>query len=299
MANPLVSISCITFNHGRYIKQCLDGFLMQKTSFDFEILIHDDASTDNTVDIIKSYQEKYPDLIKPIFQKENQYSKGQRGMNVKFNFPRAQGKYIAMCEGDDYWTDPLKLQKQVDFLEENPDYAACFTNAKITNEILATEERYIQSVGNQNFPIEDVIKKGGALFPTASLIFRNQIKEWPDFIFKHKSGDRALGMLLADKGDFYLLNEVTCVYRRHDSGVFSSVMNSDTKRKEINRSNIELLKDFDIYSNKKYHINIKKAISKRALMALLRGNDAQDKEFYPYLTIPDKLRFVKNKYLKK
>jgi glycosyltransferase involved in cell wall biosynthesis len=90
---------------------------MQKTSFDVEILIHDDASLDNTVDIIKLYQQKYPDIIKPIYQTENQYSKGQRGISLKYNFPRAKGKYIAMCEGDDYWTDPLKLQKQVDFLE--------------------------------------------------------------------------------------------------------------------------------------------------------------------------------------
>ena len=108
MDKPLVSISCIAYNHESYIRQCLDGFLMQKTTFSFEILIHDDASTDNTTDIIREYERKYPDIIKPIYQKENQYSKGIP-ISATFNWPRAKGKYIAMCEGDDYWTDPLKI----------------------------------------------------------------------------------------------------------------------------------------------------------------------------------------------
>src|SRR5690606_25359461 len=103
-----------------FIRQCLDGIFMQKCNFEYEILIHDDASTDDTQKIIKEYQQKYPEIIKPILQTENQYSKGVRGIMARFNFPRAKGKYIALCEGDDYWTDPLKLQKQIDFLENNP-----------------------------------------------------------------------------------------------------------------------------------------------------------------------------------
>src|SRR5690606_1543694 len=105
MKHPLVSVSCITYNHSSYIRQCLDGFVMQKCDFAFEVLIHDDASTDDTQEIIKEYQAKYPEIIKAVLQKENQYSKGIRGISPRFNFPRAQGKYIAMCEGDDYWTD--------------------------------------------------------------------------------------------------------------------------------------------------------------------------------------------------
>src|SRR5690606_7564710 len=122
-STPLVSISCITYNHAPYIRQCLDGLVMQQCNFTFEVLIHDDASTDDTQEIIKEYQKKYPEIIKPIFQDENQYSIGIRGIMPRFNYPRAQGKYIALCEGDDYWTDPLKLQKQVDFLEANPEYS--------------------------------------------------------------------------------------------------------------------------------------------------------------------------------
>lgn len=113
--NILVSISCITYNHEPYIRECLDGFIMQKTDFAFEVLIHDDASTDKTADIIREYEAKFPNLIKPIYQTENQFSKKVGSINAKFNYPRAKGKYIALCEGDDYWTDPLKLQKQVDF----------------------------------------------------------------------------------------------------------------------------------------------------------------------------------------
>ncbi len=129
---PLLSISCATYNHENFIKDCLDGFVMQKTNFNFEVLIHDDASTDNTANIIREYEQKYPDIIKPIYQTENQYSKG-KPISATFNWPRAQSKYIALCEGDDYWTDPNKLQKQVDFLEANPDYMMCFHNAEILN----------------------------------------------------------------------------------------------------------------------------------------------------------------------
>ncbi len=130
MNKPLVSICCITFNQKAYIKDCIDGFLMQKTNFNFEILIHDDASTDGTQEIISEYELKYPNLIKAILQLENQYSKGIKPL-VKYIFPIAQGKYIALCEGDDYWTDPFKLQKQVDFLETNPHVGLVHTDASI------------------------------------------------------------------------------------------------------------------------------------------------------------------------
>ena len=124
---PLVSICCLSYNHEPYIRDAIEGFLMQKTDFPFEILIHDDASTDGTADIIREYEAKYPDIIKPIYQTENQYSKGIKVSQV-YQFPRAKGKYIALCEGDDYWTDPYKLQKQVDFLEANPAFGLVYTD---------------------------------------------------------------------------------------------------------------------------------------------------------------------------
>ena len=115
----MVSICCITYNQEQYIAQTIESFLMQKVDFKYEILINDDASTDRTADIIREYEKKYPDIIKPIYQSINQYSRGITNPSGAFNYPRASGKYIAMCEGDDYWTDIYKLKKQVDFLENH------------------------------------------------------------------------------------------------------------------------------------------------------------------------------------
>lgn len=123
----MVTVQCLTYNHAAYIRQCLDGFLMQKTSFKFEVIVHDDASTDGTTEILKEYALKFPDIIKPIIETENQYIKiGFSGI-LALMHQRSRGKYIAFCEGDDYWTDSLKLQKQVDFLEKHLDYGMIYT----------------------------------------------------------------------------------------------------------------------------------------------------------------------------
>lgn len=124
----LVSVCCTAYNHAKYIRSCLDGFVNQKTDFKYEVIVHDDASTDNTANIIREYADKYPEIIKPIFQK-NQYSKGVP-IYEKFIFPKCTGKYIAYCEGDDYWCNENKLQKQVDVLERNPEYVACVHQTK-------------------------------------------------------------------------------------------------------------------------------------------------------------------------
>lgn len=126
----LVSVFCEVYNHEAYLRQCLDGLTMQQCDFKYEILIHDDCSQDNSVDIIKEYVDAYPDIMKPIYQPENQTSKGI-DLWCAYQFPRAKGKYIAVCEGDDYWTDPLKLQKQVDFLESHSEYGLVHTYRKI------------------------------------------------------------------------------------------------------------------------------------------------------------------------
>ena len=126
----LLSINTLTFNHENYIAQCIEGILSQKTDFAFELLIHDDASTDNTANIIREYEKKYPNIIKPIYQTENQWKKGIKN-SATYQYPRAKGKYIAVCEGDDYWIDENKLQMQVDFLEENLEYGMCYTNFNI------------------------------------------------------------------------------------------------------------------------------------------------------------------------
>lgn len=130
----VVSIQCLTYNHAPYIRQCLDGFVMQKTNFRFEAIVHDDASTDGTQDIIREYEKKYPDIIKPIYQKENQYSKGIPGFITNLVSGKCKGKYIAICEGDDYWTDPYKLQKQVDYLESHPECGMVYTQVNLYDQ---------------------------------------------------------------------------------------------------------------------------------------------------------------------
>ena len=124
MQDIMISVICITYNHEKYIRKCLDGFIMQETDFPYEVLVHDDASTDNTAAIVHEYEILYPDIIKPIYQTENQYSKG-KAITRDIIFPKCRGKYIALCEGDDYWIDTGKLQKQFDALETHPEIDMC------------------------------------------------------------------------------------------------------------------------------------------------------------------------------
>lgn len=151
LQKPLVSVRCITYNHAKYIGQALDGFLMQKTTFPFEIIVHDDASTDGTEQIIRAYAEQFPRLIKPIYEEENLYSK-QGGAITKIVNAQIKGKYIAACEGDDYWIDPYKLQKQVDFLERNPEYEMCYTNFNIYHQKTGTFENDLLTTQPERFP---------------------------------------------------------------------------------------------------------------------------------------------------
>jgi glycosyltransferase involved in cell wall biosynthesis len=218
----IVSVSCITFNHAPYIRACLDGFLMQKTSFVFEILIHDDCSTDGTREIIEEYSKKYPDIIFPIFQTENQYSKGVRGMMARFNFPRSRGKYLALCEGDDYWSDPYKLQRQVDFLEANTDFSICFHNMKILNESNPSALEFTNSKDQESVSsILDLASKGNFMF-TASVVFKKPKDGFPNWLTDLPIGDYAIHLFNAQFGKIKFLDQVMGVYRIHAGGVWGS-----------------------------------------------------------------------------
>ena len=218
----ILSVSCITYNHAPYIRACLDGFLMQKTSFVFEILIHDDCSTDGTREIIEEYSKKYPDIIFPIFQTENQYSKGVRGMMARFNFPRSRGKYIALCEGDDYWSDPYKLQRQVDFLEENTDFSICFHNMKILNESNPSALEFTNSKDQESVSsILDLASKGNFMF-TASVVFKKPKDGFPNWLTDLPIGDYAIHLFNAQFGKIKFLDQVMGAYRIHAGGVWGS-----------------------------------------------------------------------------
>lgn len=239
-----VSICCLTHNHEKYIKDCLGGFLMQKTNFDFEILIHDDASTDRTQEIIKEYEEKHPSLIKPIYQVENQFSKGIKP-TWTFNYPRAQGEFIALCEGDDYWTDPLKLQKQVDFLEGNEGYVLSTHDSQIIFDDIQRYETQFR-FNLSTFELNDII--GSHPFATASMLFRN-ILIHDDYFFlrnsKSFSSDKLLIGLLLSKGKGSFFKESMCVYRRNPGGL-------STKKKwsEATQSSIDAVTELQNYLKK-------------------------------------------------
>lgn len=224
MDKPLVSICSITYNHAPYIRQCLDGFLIQKTNFKYEIIIHDDASTDGTAEIIKEYVEKYPDLITPIFQTENQYSKGVRGMFPKFCFPRAQGKYIALCEGDDYWTDPLKLQKQVDFLESHPDYVMCSHRFKqyMQKEGIYKDDWYGEVPNGITYELKSLIH-GFWFHVPLTVMFRRDILCLAEYEKYPYSKDATLFFHLLQKGRGFMIPEFMGMYRVHSGGVWSGV----------------------------------------------------------------------------
>jgi glycosyltransferase involved in cell wall biosynthesis len=221
----LVSISCMTYNHAPYIRKCLDSFLLQKTNFPFEIVIHDDASTDGTQDIIKAYAAQHPGKIFPLLQAENQYSKGVRGLSSQYNYPRCRGKYIAICEGDDYWTDPLKLQKQVDFLEAHDDYVLTYHDFSIVDEhdnIINDDPLPLQQ--KQDASQQDLIC-GDRLTMTLTLCFRNILKEFPPEKNKVTNGDTFLISMLGQYGKGKWMGDVIqkAIYRSHRGGVWSSL----------------------------------------------------------------------------
>jgi len=217
----MVSINCITYNHEKYIKEALEGFLMQKTNFKFEILIHDDASTDNTANIIKKYEKKYPKIIKPIYQKENQFSKGIK-VNFEFNYKRSKGKYIALCEGDDYWTDPYKLQKQVDFLETHKEFSMCFHSVEKIDEdgnILNYKLWPDNTRTKEITSLTDILKAN--YIATASVLFRNYLINYDDYVNLSKNlsfGDWVYHVLNAKKGHIYFINQKMGVYRKTNKG---------------------------------------------------------------------------------
>ena len=206
--NILVSVITLAYNHEKYIRQCLEGIVHQKANFKFELIIHDDASTDKTADIIRKYQEKFPDIVKPIFQKENQYSR-EGNIGQRFLYPKVQGKYIAECEGDDYWTDLNKLQRQVDFLEKNPSYIASTENALILYTQTGDTSLFSDEP-ERTFNLDDLLIK--RRFPTASIVYRaSAIK----FFFNSKViVDTILWGILSQHGLIHYNPIVSSVYRR-------------------------------------------------------------------------------------
>ncbi|TYB80255.1 glycosyltransferase family 2 protein [Bizionia gelidisalsuginis] len=250
---PLLSICCTTFNHVKYVKETIEGFLTQQTNFPIEIIIHDDASTDGTADIIKEYASK-DDRIVTILQDENQYSKKIKPWR-NFVFPKAKGKYIALCEGDDYWTDPLKLQKQVDFLEANNDFALCFHNSKKYFQGTDTFEINTASAEVPNVTTSvDLADYNYIATPT--VVMRNDFKLSPWFDLM-PVGDWPLFFIQVQDKKIMKLDDYMCVYRIHDKGIWSSASEQQRLEMDINTikpilDNVDLPKVANTALNKKY-----------------------------------------------
>ena len=252
MENVEVSIICNAYNHEKYIRSAIEGFVMQKTNFRFEVLIHDDASTDNTANIIKEYEAKYPDIIFPIYQSVNQYSQGIK-ITQKFQVSRAKGKYIAVCEGDDYWIDPYKLQKQYDMMELHPEVDICAHSA-----ILESQGEKVGEVcpAKQDciFNTEDVINGGGGFVATASLFYRSGLwKVDPPKFREVFAYDYSMQIYGALRGGMLFLADCMSVYRvATESSWTVSLKKSKEKRKQHVVKVIKMLQQLNVDTNKKY-----------------------------------------------
>jgi len=281
MEKPLVSVCCLTFNHAPYIRDCLNGFINQKVDFDIEILIHDDASTDGTTEIIEEFQDRYPDMIKPIFQRENQFSKGVRGISFRYNFPRAKGKYIALCEGDDFWTDHCKLKKQVDFLEKNTNFSISCGGYRKIDIYSGVDEMVIQKkIGSSRnkktydngFEFSLIDLSTSWLTKTLTVLFRKENLDLHILQSYKYSRDVHLYHQLLTKGKGFYFTEVFGAYRVHPGGIHS------LKSKEIKAENAYLVFEElyraqkDVYTRSQYYnaslsklkIETKRALCKRA-----------------------------------
>lgn len=259
-----VSIICLTYNHSHYIKNALDGFLMQKTNFKYEIIVHDDASTDATADIIREYEKKYPERIKPIYQSENQYSK-RVGILKTYVYPVIKGKYVAICEGDDFWIDENKLQRQVDFLEKHPEYTAC-VHAHRQMDMRDNTVKDIHAFDYScTVTTPQIIKGDGNLFATNSTMCKAEVLfNIPPFRENSPAGDYPMMIQMAFFGKVYYFDEVMSCYRYMVPMSWSVRNMADEKMRKVHIEKIQkMLEEADRYSEYQYHDAFQYIIDKK------------------------------------
>ncbi|RNF39526.1 glycosyltransferase family 2 protein [Planococcus salinus] len=267
----MVSIICTSYNHGEFIAEAIESFLMQKTDFAFEILIHDDASTDHTAQIIREYEKKYPDLIKPIYQNENQYSQGV--LVELINHERAKGKYIAVCEGDDYWTSPYKLQKQVDYMESHPECSMCVHAA---SKVSAKSHKVVAPIRpskrDKVFSVAEVIEGGGGLFATNSIMYsKEKVLKMPSFYMNATVGDYPLVIYSALQGTIFYMDENMSAYRVEVNGSWTNTEVSNIENKIKHYDDIaDMLDEINRYTNFRYHEVIERTKKRDRFFLLLK-----------------------------
>lgn len=283
--NILVSVSMITYNHEAFIAEAIEGVVMQKTNFPFELVIGEDCSTDNTRAICIEYQKKYPDIIRLRLPEKNQ------GMMLNWinNIESGQGKYVALCDGDDYWTDPYKLQKQVDFMEANPDFALC-SHSVYTLMCEQLDENI--EMERDTLTTEDIILKDWGLL-TASIFFRKDAHKTPDWYYTVKNGDYALQLIVSLSGKIKFLPEYMAVYRQHLGGMSSTL-------KPLNQMAwmVYLLHHFDKYTDRKYKKAIKERIKRMYKVQIYYAKGYSLRKAAAVLTVFQKLALLNPYFIK-
>lgn len=273
----MVSIICLTYNHESYIRKALDGFVNQSTSFKFEVIVHDDASTDKTADVIKEFEVKYPEIIKPIYEKENQFTNGDYIKREVLK--KVRGKYIALCEGDDYWIDPLKLQYQIDVLESHPEYSGSFHDAIIVgsndkvfrNGFLPSEffKTPVWENKDREYDFEGML--GFDFIPTASIVTRVELyQNFKNYCENPVCGDIPFKMWLASNGNMYYINKKMSAYRTFNSSSASGQIRNDTdKLTKTYYGHIAIYEGFDDKTNGVYHELLVKDLKRRKIWYLM------------------------------
>ena len=268
---PIVVVFCTSFNHGKYIKQTLDSIMKQKTDYSFKIVVHDDASTDNSQEIIREYAKRFPETIIPILQKENQFSKGVNVYNEQLE-ELMQGKYIAYCECDDYWTDENKLQKQIDYMENHPNCSMCVHNTKKVNESGNDLDILFNNVGeDKDYCAEDVILAGGGgLFHTSSYLYRTELKAiMPDCFMMKKVADYPMAIYMSTKGYIHYMKETMSAYRVAAIQSWSVIFNKDNHARVSHYLEIiRTLKKMDEYTKYQYTNAFQKIINENEYLYL-------------------------------
>ena len=252
---PLVSIVCDTYNHAPYVRRALDSFVYQITDFPFEIIVHDDASTDGTADIIRTYEAARPDLFRCVYRTENIYRKDPKILE-HYVFPLARGKYIAICEGDDYWTSPHKLQKQISYMEAHPDCTLCVCAA----DLVDPDENWIGSVapyaGDTDVETEDVIRGGGGFVATASIVAPTYLAQnRAPFCDMTDVDDAVLQIFFASQGTTHYFAEPMCAYRQAVPGSWTLTYNAAKRDVQVehHRGLAKALRTFDESSGYRWH----------------------------------------------
>lgn len=273
---PLVTIVCLTYNEEDFVRDALNSFLSQKTEFSYEVLVYDDASEDHTPEILQEYAEKFPNVFHLTLYKENNFKKGLGFWGLREGFREARGKYIAYCEGDDYWCDDHKLEKQVKFLEANPEYAVCAHETLIRNDYYKANDGVLFSTTDVNIFLDRAKKRcytfqdalTGNIFHISSIMFRNNAPIiWPIWISKVAALDMILFMLLAERGPIYVMADVMSVYRYRKNSITSTPVGDFRNAISFIEASVQILIGMDKYWQYKYHFLITPIISRYYMRA--------------------------------